>query len=209
MICCPHVHVSIYCSCVKKNIREFWTIAFQLVDKINTMQWQDWVSLWRSDLFVTLLHWNMNSGCECVGEWIQEMRSGSTTPVGGRSCHWQLVFRSYRPKMTHITLFMLLCLNVCVCVCTSRESWPGSRCLHILPCVGQHVVALGFVDQITTRLRRFDQLLVVHYVQQVGRVDEGKTHHCQQLRQMLKRQRDRGTKKGKVRGWRLQSVSDA
>lgn len=85
--------------------------------------------------------------CVCVGEWILEMRSGLITLVGGRSCHWQLVLRSYKPKMMHISLSMRS-----ECVCTSRESWPGPGCLHLLPCVGQHVVALGFIDQITTRL---------------------------------------------------------
>lgn len=66
-------------------------------------------------------------------------------------------------------------------VCTSREPRPSPGRLHLLPCVGQHVIALGLVDQIATRLRRLNQLLIVHHVQQVGRVDEGKTHHRQQL----------------------------
>ena len=60
-----------------------------------------------------------------------------------------------------------------ICACTCRKSWPGPGCLHLLPCVGQHVVTLGFIDQISTRFRRFDQLLVVHYIEKVGRVDEG------------------------------------
>lgn len=63
--------------------------------------------------------------------------------------------------------------------CTSGEPRPSPGRLHLLPRVGQHVIALGLVHQIATRLRRFDQLLVVHHVQQVGRVDEGETHHRQ------------------------------
>lgn len=78
-----------------------------------------------------------------------------------------------------------------MCVFTCRESRPSPRRLHLLSCVRQHVVALGFVDQITTRLGRFDQLVVVHHVQEVGRVDEGKTHHSQQLRHVLRRQAGR------------------
>ena len=66
-------------------------------------------------------------------------------------------------------------------VFTRREPRPSPGRLHLLPRMGQHVIALGLVDQITTRLRRFDQLLVIHHVQQVGRVDERKTHHRQQI----------------------------
>lgn len=79
---------------------------------------------------------------------------------------------------------------------TGGEPRPGPGRLHLLPRVGQHVVALGLVDQIAARLRRLDQLLVVHHVEQVGRVDEGKTHHRQQLRQILRR---RGGKREKGR----------
>lgn len=68
---------------------------------------------------------------------------------------------------------------------TGGEPRSGPGRLHLLPRVGEHVVALGFVDQIAAGLRRLNQLLVVHHVQQVGRVDEGKTHHRQQLRQIL------------------------
>lgn len=93
-----------------------------------------------------------------------------------------------------------LCFYVRVCVFTSGKSWPGPGCLHLLPCVGQHVVPLGFIDQITTRLRWFDQLLVIHHVQQVGRVDEGKTHHCQQVWQMLRRQMERRQRKEAISG---------
>lgn len=81
--------------------------------------------------------------------------------------------RSPRPKG---------CTSVYSChvfefVRTSREPRPGPGCLHILPRVGQHVIALCLVDQIATRLRRLNQLLIIHHVQQVGGVDEGKTHH--------------------------------
>lgn len=75
--------------------------------------------------------------------------------------------------------------------CTCRKSWSGPGGLHFLPCVGQHVVTFGFVDKIPTRLRGFDQLLVIHYIEQVGRMDEGKTNHCQQLGQMLWRHREK------------------
>lgn len=80
--------------------------------------------------------------------------------------------------MTHISL---LAASVCELAFTGREPRPSPGRLHLLPRVGQHVIALGLVHQIAARLRRLDQLLVVHHVQQVGRVDEGKTHHRQQL----------------------------
>lgn len=84
---------------------------------------------------------------------------------------------------------------VCEFERTSGEPRPSPWRLHLLPCMGQHVIALGLVDQIAARLRGFDQLLVVHHVQQVGRVDEGKTHHRQQLRQILRRHRKRNGEK--------------
>lgn len=31
---------------------------------------------------------------------------------------------------------------------TCREAGPGSGCLHLLPGVGQHVVALSLIDQV-------------------------------------------------------------
>lgn len=70
---------------------------------------------------------------------------------------------------------------------TGREPRSSPGRLHLLSRMGEHVVALGLVDQITTRLRGLNQLLVVHHVQQVGRVDERKAHHCQQLRQILRK----------------------
>lgn len=76
------------------------------------------------------------------------------------------------------------CCSVCVRL-TSREPGPGPRRLHLLPGVRQHVVALGLVDEVATRLRRLDQLLVVDHVEQVRRVDEGQAHGGQQLRQVL------------------------
>lgn len=83
----------------------------------------------------------------------------------------------------------------CVCVCVSRtggEARPGPRRLHLLARVRQHVVALGLVDQVAAGLRGLDQLLVVHHVQQVGRVDEGEAHHRQQVGQSLRRRRRSG-----------------
>ncbi len=112
--------------------------------------------------------------CVCV---CGSCQCESSILVGGESCHSDLALSSQRKKIMHISLSLL----VYECLCTSREPRPSPGSLHLLPCVGQHVVALGLIDQITTRLRGLDQLLVVHHVQQVGWVDEGKTHHRQQL----------------------------
>lgn len=78
---------------------------------------------------------------------------------------------------------------------TGREPRSSSGRLHLLSRVREHMVALGFVDQITTRLRGLNQLLVVHHIQQVGRVDERETHHCQQLRQILRNEQEKKRKK--------------
>ncbi len=69
--------------------------------------------------------------------------------------------------------------------CTGRQSRASSGRLHLLAGVWQHVVALGFVHQVPAGLWRFDQLLVVHHVQQVAGMDERKPYHGQQLRHML------------------------
>lgn len=87
------------------------------------------------------------------------------------------------------------------------RSSPGR--LHLLPRVGEHVVALGFVDQITTGLRRLNQLLVVHHVQQVGRVDEGKTHHRQQLRQILELEGGREDTDETVHGELIKEITES
>lgn len=80
-----------------------------------------------------------------------------------------------------------------ICVCTCRESRPGPGSLHLLPSVREHVVPLGFVHEISARLGRFDQLFVVHYVEQVGRMDEGKADRCQEIGQMLGKSKSRRT----------------
>lgn len=94
---------------------------------------------------------------------------------------------------------------------TGGQPWSGPGRLHLLARVGQHVVALGFVDQVATRLRGLDQLLVVHHVQQVRRVDERKAHHRQQLRQVLRRReekRERMKPKNRERSCNLPDTAD-
>lgn len=99
----------------------------------------------------------------------------------GRSSQHQTVFvLSSAGDEAH--LFRAAVRGACELVLTGGEPRPGPGRLHLLPRMGQHVIALGLVDQVAARLRRLDQLLVVDHVQQVGRVDEGKTHHGQQLR---------------------------
>lgn len=43
------------------------------------------------------------------------------------------------------------------------------------------MVALGLVDQVPTGLRRLDEVLIVHDVEQVAGVDEGEADHRQEL----------------------------
>ncbi len=69
--------------------------------------------------------------------------------------------------------------------CTGRQSRASSGRLHLLAGVWQHVVALGFVHQVPAGLGRFDQLLVVHHVQQVAGMNERKPYNRQQLWHML------------------------
>lgn len=52
-----------------------------------------------------------------------------------------------RAQMMDVSLSVLY-----VCARTGRKSGAGPRRLHLLPCVRQHVVTLGFVHQIATRL---------------------------------------------------------
>lgn len=112
----------------------------------------------------------------CCKTWIVDVRVGvefSTCFINqfyGKAGH--VCCTKAKPKMTQAQF---------VFVRTCRKPRPGPGGLHLLPRVGQHVVTLGFVDQISTGLWRFDQLLVVHDVEQVGRVDEGKTNHRQEL----------------------------